>query len=116
MPQPPDPHDLEPIEILWIIGLSLLGGITGFIDKLRRREITLHWWFEMFADIVYSLAAGFMVYLMAIGWGICHSQAGAYAIIGGHFGARAINIAERKLLKRLFGLNSNDDKPQANDK
>jgi hypothetical protein len=114
MPPPIEPQELPLRTILLIIGLSMLGGLASFFERVRRQDLHAHWLLELVADILYSLAAGFSAWYLAIALGGCPYTAAAAAILAGHLGARWLILLQRALLRRFgLGPNGNGNKPSA---
>lgn len=85
---------------VYIVGLSLLGGLVSWIQKVRSNKIPPWSLLYLVGELCISAFAGFLCYLMcdAVGW----STKITMCLVGvaGHMGARAIKafetMAERK--------------------
>jgi hypothetical protein len=95
--------------ILLIMGLAMLGGLAHFLDRVRKGDLRAHWGLELACDSLYSLAAGLLVWYIAIAADACQFTAAAMAIIGGHLGARFMFMVQRVVVDKLLDKLAADD-------
>lgn len=104
MPWDPNPENMPFREVAWVMGLALLGGLASFANRVRNNTLEHHWFTEVIADSLYSLAAGFSVYFLSASWGLSAYDAAAMSILAGHFATRWLQLTQRALIKRITGL------------
>jgi uncharacterized membrane protein len=87
----------------------MLGGLAHFLDRVRKGELRAHWGLELACDSLYSLAAGLLVWYIAIATIGCQFMSAALAIVGGHLGARFIFMVQRVVVDRILDKLAADD-------
>jgi len=102
MPPSIGPQDLPPKVIAFVIGLSMLGGMAHYMDRLRRGQLKAHWSIELAGDILYSLATGFTVWYFASASGTSEYISAGMAIVGGHLGARFMFMVQEALVEKAM--------------
>ncbi len=85
----PPPGDWNIFTVLIGLGMSAWGGAVSFLHRARR-GITKCNKTEFFIELLSSMLAGFIVFLLSIWLGVPVMAAGAFAGIGGHAGTRTI--------------------------
>lgn len=84
----------------WMIGISALGGIAGYLRKLRQgltRKFSIT---EITCEVVISVFAGSITILLCESQGFEKSTTGALVGLAGHLGSRAIYILEVIVCKK----------------
>lgn len=104
----PDPHDLPAKVLGLVVGLSLIGGLAAYLERLRRHAFDDHWLLELATDVLYSVAAGFSAWYLVIGLIQQPYIAAAVAIAAGHLGARWMTLLQRAITRRLNDNGSTD--------
>jgi uncharacterized membrane protein len=95
--------------LLMVIALAMLGGLAHFLDRVRKGELRAHWGLELACDSLYSLAAGLLVWYIAVASIGCQFTAAALAIVGGHLGARFMFMVQRVVVDRILDKLAADD-------
>lgn len=83
----------------WMIGISLLGGIASFYQKVKRGQAR---WFnlgELFGELLTSALAGLLTFWLCKDAKVSEYTTAALVGIGGHMGSRALFLLERLLEK-----------------
>lgn len=100
MPQN-DPANYSLITYVWVLLLSIWGGVVNFIQKVRRGES--HRWSitELIGEIVIAGFAGIITFYLCEASGIDKLITAAMVGISGHMGSRAIFMMEKHLRRRM---------------
>ncbi len=85
---------------VYIVGLSLLGGLVSWIQKVRSNKIPPWSLLYLVGELCISAFAGFLCYLLCDSFGLSTKFTMCLVGVAGHMGARAIKafetMAERK--------------------
>jgi len=95
-----DPLSYSMITYVWVFGISLLGGIAGYIRKIK----TGHCRFsvsELIGELVISGFVGVLTFFMCESAQMQPVLSAAFIGISGHMGSRAILIFEKLAQSRL---------------
>lgn len=90
------------IPTLWMIGISMLGGIVHFLQKVKAGKARAINIVELFGEMMISGFVGIISYWLCKAYGINEYLTAAGVAISGHMGARAIYLLEQwidKLVK-----------------
>jgi hypothetical protein len=102
------------ITYAWMIGISALGGIAGYLRKLRQGLTKRFSLTEIICEIIISIFVGSVTLLLCDAQGFDKSTTGALVGLAGHLGSRAIYILEVMICKRT-GIDLVDqDRRQSN--
>lgn len=96
-----DPLDYHIFTYLWVIGLSVLGGIVSFMRKLRLGIVRRFSIVEFIGELVTSGFVGVVTFWLCEEAGIAPLYAAVMVGIAGHMGTRLIFLMECWLEKRL---------------
>lgn len=100
------PQDFGYVTYLWVVLLSLWGGITSYVSKMKSGVSRFNL-MEIFGEMIVSGFAGVMTFYVCVA---AHTPEVVTAVavgISGHMGARAIYGLEMWVAKR-FGLPTKD--------
>lgn len=90
-----DQHWLQMIVTLpYILLLSLLGGLAGFIMRLNEateRQPLKVLFLKLFGELFLSGFAGLVTFLLCREWGLSDNYVAVAVAISGHLGGNAIN-------------------------
>jgi len=89
-----EPSVYSAVTWLWIIGLSLLGGLASFIRKLNQptKPISLSRIFiKLSGELVIAAFAGLLAFFLCRAWGLSNSWTAVLIGVSGHLGSRAID-------------------------
>lgn len=90
-----DQHWLQMIVTLpYILLLSLLGGLAGFIMRLNEateRQPLKALFLKLFGELFLSGFAGLVTFLLCREWGLSDNYVAVAVAISGHLGGNAIN-------------------------
>lgn len=100
MAHSPDPIDFSWITYGWVAALSVWGGVTNFIRKVKQGESRFNL-MELVGEIVTSGFAGVMTFFLCE-WSHTPDMLTAVLVgISGHMGARGITLLEGFLAERI---------------
>lgn len=85
----------------WIIGISILGGVASFYQKVKKGQARWINLGELFGELATSALAGVLTYWVCRYAGLSEWLTAAFIGIGGHMGSRALFLLE-KMLERWF--------------
>lgn len=95
-----DDLDISARTVVYIVGLSLLGGLVSWISKVRAGLIPPWSMLYLVGELCTSAFSGFLAYLMCDAMGLSVKVTMCLVGVAGHMGARAIKafetMAERK--------------------
>lgn len=89
---------------LWMVGISALGGVAGYLRKIRQGLTKRFSITEMTCEVVISIFAGSVTLLLCDSQRFDKSITGALVGLAGHLGSRAIYILEIFVSKKT-GVN-----------
>lgn len=87
--------------MLWVIGISVWGGVVSYLHKLNKYGISFSL-FKFMAEIITAAFVGLITFLLCQSSGISMPITAALVGISGHMGTRALFILEKKY-EKLFG-------------
>jgi hypothetical protein len=99
--EPKDPASFGLITYLWVIGLSLGGGLVSYMHKLQlgvRRPFSI---IEFIGELVTSGFTGVITYFLCQSSGISPLLTAVFVGISGHMGSRALFLIERMIENKL---------------
>lgn len=98
---PPDlpPGDFSITTVIIGFVMSLWGACVSYLIKVKNGVLTCSVR-DFFYEVAVCLFAGFMVFMLCVGVGIPMSISGAFAGLGGHFGARTLFLLKKVLFSR----------------
>jgi hypothetical protein len=83
------------VPTLWMLGVSLLGGIVSFLQKVKAGKSRPMNITELVGEMMTSALVGLVTYWICRAYGVNEYLAAAGVAISGHMGARAIFIFEQ---------------------
>ena len=92
----------------WVIGLSTLGGLVSYFNKINTKRVKFNW-VKLVTELITSAFVGIITYLLCDWSDLNESLTGAFVGIAGHMGTRAIFMFENYLEERITGK-TNEDK------
>lgn len=99
--EPKDPTSFGLITYLWVMGLSVGGGLVSYMHKLQlgvRRPFSI---IEFIGELVTSGFTGVITYFLCQSSGISPLLTAVFVGISGHMGSRALFIIERMIENKL---------------
>lgn len=99
----------------WVIGISVAGGVSSFISKIKRGHIRSFNIFELIGELVISGFAGVITFWLCESAGLDQLMTAAFVGISGHMGSRGLFFFERVLQKqfdRIFNFQKTDNDGQ----
>ena len=96
-----DPSTYSYIAYMWVIGLSMMGGVVSFMRKVREGIIPAFSITEFIGELVTSAFAGVVTFFLCEAAELDPMLSAAFIAIAGHMGSRAIFIFEKYLQKRF---------------
>lgn len=92
---PPTPATIELITYVWVLALSILGGVVSFYNKLKVGHTRVFNIMELMGEIGTSAFAGIITFYLCEWAEISPMLTAAFVGISGHMGSRAIFKMER---------------------
>lgn len=86
---------------VWVIGISSLGGVVSFWQKLKTGTARPFNFAELLGEITGSAFVGIITFLLCKNYGFNELITAALVGITGHMGSRAMMLFERVLEKKL---------------
>ena len=96
-----DPTNYSLLTYIWVLALSVWGGVVNFIQRVKQGESQRWSITELFGEIVISAFAGIITFYLCEASQIDPLITAALVGISGHMGSRAIFLFE-KFAKRRF--------------
>lgn len=90
---------------LWVVGLSVLGGVVSFYQKMKQGHVRPFNFAEFVGELAVSGLVGIITFLLCKEWGLSEVFSAALVGITAHMGSRAIMLFER-YLERFFDKKS----------
>lgn len=81
----------------WVVGVSLLGGVATFYQKVKRGQARWLNIGELIGELVTSSLAGLLTFWLCKSAGLNEWLTAAFVGIGGHMGSRTLFLMERLL-------------------
>ena len=88
---------------IWVIGLSVAGGIANYLRKRKNGERRLVDGRAFLIDIFVSAFVGVVTYFLCRSWGLDQYLTAALVGITSHMGSRAIFLFEQLIANRVPG-------------
>jgi len=95
------PENVPLITYLWVMALSLWGGISSNIRKIRNGSIERFSITELVGDIVISGGVGLLTYFVCDHYAVEGMLSAVFVGISSHMGTRAIYAMEIAIAERL---------------
>ena len=79
---------------LWVVGLSILGGLASFIRELNQptKPLSLGKIFiKLIGELVIAAFAGLLTFFLCRAWGLSNAWTAVLVSVSGHLGSRAID-------------------------
>mgnify|MGYP006335681759 CR=1 FL=1 len=93
---------IDLITWLWVLGLSMFGGLVRFYQKITiGRGRAFNWW-EFAGDIGVSGFVGVITFLLCKEYGMSEYLTAGLVAITGHMGSRAIMVFQHTARSRLI--------------
>lgn len=96
-----DPTSYSLLTYLWVFGLSSLGGVVSFLNKLKKGHARAFNIAEFMGEIATSAFAGVITFWLCENSGISPLVTAALVGVSGHMGSRAILLFEEWLAKKF---------------
>ena len=96
-----DPTSYSLLTYLWVFGLSSLGGVVSFLNKLKKGHARAFNIAEFMGEIATSAFAGVITFWLCENSGISPLMTAALVGVSGHMGSRAILLFEEWLAKKF---------------
>jgi uncharacterized membrane protein (DUF4010 family) len=91
----------------WVVVLSMLGGIAGYIRKLKQGMTKRFSVTELIGEMVVSAFVGIVTFFLCKSSGFEETLTAAIVGLSSHMGSRAIYIIE-VLVRKKIGINIDD--------
>lgn len=93
---------------LWVVGISVLGGVASFYVKVKRGQARAFNLAELVGEIVTSAVAGLITFWLCTSASLSPWLTAAFVGIAGHMGSRALFLLEKVLERWLdrFGVSA----------
>lgn len=98
-----DPTTYSLITYLWVLGVASMGGIAGYVRKVKAGSAEKFSIMEVVGEMFISGFTGLITFWFCESAGIDPLLTAAFVGISGHMGSRAIALFEDSL-KRRFGV------------
>lgn len=107
---PKDPSNYEAITYAWVLVLSLWGGISGYVRKIKggNSRFSLS---ELIGELCVSGFVGVLTFLLCESAQITPLLSAAFVGISGHMGSRSILILEKLLENKVKQFSGGSDDP-----
>lgn len=103
------PETYSWLTYLWVLGLSMWGGVAGFMSKVKRGRAHPFNLMEFVGEIVVSGLVGVCTFFLCE-WADLDQLFTAAAVgITGHMGSRGIMLLERVITNRIPGVKHDDN-------
>lgn len=89
-----DPTTIELGTYLWVIGMSLFGGIAGYLKKVQRGVAKRFSFIELILESIIGMFVGFTTFFMCNGQNLDTNTTLTLVLITSHMGSKAIYIFE----------------------
>ena len=96
-----DPTSYSFLTYLWVFGLSSLGGVVSFLNKLKKGHARAFNIAEFMGEIATSAFAGVITFWLCENANISPLVTAALVGVSGHMGSRAILLFEEWLAKKF---------------
>jgi hypothetical protein len=96
-----DPSSIPIVSYLWVIGLSLLSSVAGFLSRFLSDKPPSRPILALIMDVSYSLLAGLTTYFMGQASELPEMTIIVLVCIGSHMGARLLFSMQRLVQKQI---------------
>ena len=96
-----DPTSYSFLTYLWVFGLSSLGGVISFLNKLKKGHARAFNIAEFVGEISASAFAGVITFWLCENAEITPLVTAAFVGVSGHMGSRAIMLFEDYLARKF---------------
>ena len=96
-----DPTSYSLLTYLWVFGLSSLGGVVSFLNKIKKGHARAFNIAEFVGEISASAFAGVITFWLCENSNISPLVTAAFVGVSGHMGSRAITLFEEWLAKKF---------------
>ncbi len=104
---PPSPETYPLITYAFVFGLSILGGVVSFMQKLKRGHARAWNVAEFIGELATSAFAGVITFYLCQWSGFSPLLTASFVGISGHMGSRAIAIMERFFESKFGEIKNN---------
>ncbi len=101
-----DPFGYSIVTYVWVLLLSIWGGVVHFIQRLKRGEAKAHNIVELIGEVVISAFVGVVTFYLCELSSFPQILTAALVAISGHMGTRALFVFEgviEKIIKNKAG-------------
>ena len=98
-----DPTSFSLLTYLWVIGLSVLGGVVNFMRKLQTGHARMFNLVELIGELVTAGFSGVITFYLFTQAGFDPLLTAAAVGVSGHMGSRALFLAEGWLTRMFPG-------------
>lgn len=96
-----DPTTFSLFTYLWVVCLSMWGGVVSFYKRVKTGEVAPHNIMEFVGEIVTSAFAGVVTFYLCEAADITPLLTAVFVAVTGHMGTRAIYLIEKVVEKRI---------------
>lgn len=104
-----DPLNYPLKQYLFILSISLLGGLVGWYSKVRKGQLQATNLMALIGELCTSALSGLLAFYVCEYLNFAPVLTAAIVGVAGHMGTRAINWAEETLKRRADGIAGNRD-------
>jgi len=90
-----NPESFQLITYAWVIGLSILGGIVSFFQKVKKGQTRIFNIVEFIGEVVTSAFVGIVTFYLCQASHMDELTTAGIVAISGHMGSRALFLLER---------------------
>ena len=102
-----DPSNFDLITYVWVFGLSAMGGVVAFMQKLKNGHARVFNFVEFIGEIVTSAFTGVITFYLCESAHLDRILTAALVGVAGHMGSRALYFIEHAVAKRFRGESGN---------
>lgn len=96
-----DPTNYPLFTYLWVFGISSLGGVVSYINKLRQGKTKVFCFWSLIGEAITSVFVGVTTFFICESAGIEQITSAALIGLSGHMGSRAIYLAQHFMAKKM---------------
>lgn len=104
-----DPLNYPLKQYIFILAISLLGGLVGWYSKVRRGQLQATNLMSLIGELCTSALSGLLAFYVCEYLNFVPVLTAAIVGVAGHMGTRAITWAEETLKRRADGIAGNRD-------
>lgn len=98
-----DPTSFSLLTYMWVVGLSVLGGVVNFMRKLQTGHARMFNLVELIGELVTAGFSGIITFYLFTQSGFDPLFTAAAVGVSGHMGSRALFLAEGWLTRAFPG-------------